>query len=337
MGSNIHNRVLLLEGETFINNTYKSYWTYDEYIEKLNEVGYIRSPLDNTTLVFNAKLAMFLFSHEEIEATNFHNSGNVFQKVKGLMYFPYYRKAFNTGCDEFSKKFDYGIAKMFYKEDGDGFCNDVLNYFFDAKFALNDFTISIKCQSVIDTYPGLISKESIMHWGYYSGIVHGFFNLLKTLNAPIENYFNQNSTKFEIFKPTINSCFNFKKEIEQIKGNEFKNFTKDLNGVIISILQELTVKTSVNGRPFLTEEQFVIFLKRAFLDMKNLSIQHFNSHNRDKGHIISIFHKLFTVLVKKYSYTRKREPFIKIITENFDNWDYKTVKLYMKPNAVKAR
>lgn len=109
----------------------------------------------------------------------------------------------------------------------------------------------------------------------------------------------------------------------------------------LSIPQEhfkiLTTKNSKNGKPFLTQNQYDIFIKRAFLGENHLQKLKFNQ--APKGEKLKIQY-LFRQFYKNYGFEyfntgQTQDIFIKLLTENFIGWDFKNVKNNFKTKPKK--
>lgn len=87
-------------------------------------------------------------------------------------------------------------------------------------------------------------------------------------------------------------------------------------------------KKSKNGKPFLTLEQLDLFIQRAFVENKIIECQKFNFTRGEKQPIINRFHELYqkAVLEGWESNQHCQDKYVKLISENFSNWDYNKLK-----------
>ncbi len=86
-------------------------------------------------------------------------------------------------------------------------------------------------------------------------------------------------------------------------------------------------KSSKNGKPFLTIVQFDLFIQRAFHGDSEISKQTFNVGNREKLFIVKRFHQFYDIAAKEYENTTQcRDKYIKLLTDNFTNWEYQDIK-----------
>lgn len=128
-----------------------------------------------------------------------------------------------------------------------------------------------------------------------------------------------------------------KAELEVIAKSE-NNFWKGLPmSVVVNHFQVMTQKKSKNGKPFLSEEQLVVFLKRGFLNDNDQPIQKVNCSNGEKGKVILRFYQFFELASVQYGYPNKKETFINLFLNCFDNWNENSVKAYFKPNKTKEK
>ncbi|WP_276133052.1 hypothetical protein [Polluticoccus soli] len=110
-------------------------------------------------------------------------------------------------------------------------------------------------------------------------------------------------------------------------------------GIPIAIAAEhfmvLTRRKSKNGRPYLTETQFSLFLQKAFLNHTYIPKQTLNFATGEKGFIIKRFYEFYELAVTQYNDVNRKLKYIKLVTDCFDNWDQKGVESYFKPNKTK--
>lgn len=95
-----------------------------------------------------------------------------------------------------------------------------------------------------------------------------------------------------------------------------------------------TENLSKNGKPFLTEEQLNNFIKRAFSGNKNIPKLKFNNGSKQRSLIQWEFYDFYFNNCETFFYTMQRQSdFIKILTENFEGWEYKKVQSNFKPKT----
>ena len=98
-----------------------------------------------------------------------------------------------------------------------------------------------------------------------------------------------------------------------------------------------TEKNSKNKKPFLTVEQFNSFIDRAFNGKIDVPKQKFNQIPKGEKLLIqAVFYEFYNTYCFEYFNTMQcQEKFIKLLTDNFDGWDYKNVKENFNPKAKK--
>jgi hypothetical protein len=92
--------------------------------------------------------------------------------------------------------------------------------------------------------------------------------------------------------------------------------------------KKFTTNKSKNGEPFLTNEQFDNFIKRAFLGIEDIPKQKFNqAANGEKFMVQYVFREFYEDYSFEYFGTGQvQDKFIKLLTENFNGWEFKNVK-----------
>lgn len=99
---------------------------------------------------------------------------------------------------------------------------------------------------------------------------------------------------------------------------------------------KLVEEKSKNGKPFLTQDQFNIFIERAFLGKEDVEKQKINMEAR--GEKLKVQY-LFRQFYDNYSFeylktTQTQDVFIKLLTDNFIGWDFDNVKANFKPKTI---
>lgn len=139
-----------------------------------------------------------------------------------------------------------------------------------------------------------------------------------------------------ITTPPESPDLDFKKELLEIKGSINQFWLGIPMTVVIDHFEIMTRKKSKNGKVYLTDEQFIRFLKKGFLDEISLEKQEINCSRGEKGLVIKKFWEFFDLAVSEYGHPTKSERFIKLITECFTNWSQTTIKPFFKPKKVKG-
>lgn len=96
----------------------------------------------------------------------------------------------------------------------------------------------------------------------------------------------------------------------------------------------LTEKASSNGKPYLTEQQLQAFLDRAFRGEKGTPKQKINKGNREKLLVQSLFWEFYDKYCFDYFHTMHcQDDFIRLLTDNFEGWDFQNVKHNFTPKS----
>jgi hypothetical protein len=97
----------------------------------------------------------------------------------------------------------------------------------------------------------------------------------------------------------------------------------------------MTTRKNRNGEPYLTNEQLISFLRKGFLNDAAQPQHKINCTANEKGFVIKRFYQLYDLSVAQYCHPAKKEKFINLFTDCFDNWDKESVAALFKPNKVK--
>lgn len=97
--------------------------------------------------------------------------------------------------------------------------------------------------------------------------------------------------------------------------------------VAVSHFKKLTENNSKNGSPFLTTEQLDIFIRKAFCGVQDLPKQTFNqAPSGEKSIIQYVFREFYDTNWDYFGTGQVQDKFIKLLTENFTDWDYENVR-----------
>ena len=133
---------------------------------------------------------------------------------------------------------------------------------------------------------------------------------------------------------TVLSDLDMKRELQQIRNSE-NQFWRGLSmEFVINHFSVFTSKKSRNENVFLTNEQFISFLKRGFLKDTTQPVQKINCSSREKGMIIKTFYQFYDVAVGQYACPHTKVHFISLFTDCFNNWDPSTVKDFFRQGKV---
>ena len=157
-------------------------------------------------------------------------------------------------------------------------------------------------------------------------------NLIKAMpnhfGAKMRNDFFKEVLQYcqQNIKPIHNE--QIKQKIESENGNAINVFCKPMPLEIAREHFKVFVTTeSKNGNLFLTNEQLNSFIKRAVEGNKEIEKQTLNWANREKLFLVKRFYQFYTLAVDRYENTTQcKEKYIKLLTDNFTNWDFKNIK-----------
>lgn len=180
-------------------------------------------------------------------------------------------------------------------------------------------------------YKSIEAKESLFSIDYQILISH--FN---------ETILNDLLSSFEIMNETF-------KEITPLLETKPRRLDKPENEqpntfcpkMPLSIPKEhfkvLTDKKSKNGQPFLSNEQFDLFIERAFCGNAETPKQKMNQAPKGEKLLIqTVFYEFYDNYCFDYFQTMQcQDAFIKLLTDNFDGWDFQNVKNNFTPKTKK--
>lgn len=97
----------------------------------------------------------------------------------------------------------------------------------------------------------------------------------------------------------------------------------------------LVERNSKNGRPFLTPEQFDLFIAKAFYGKCELGKLKFNQAPKgEKLQLQKVFYEFYNKYCFEYFNTMQcADKFIKLLTDNFEGWDFQNVKNNFTPKT----
>lgn len=121
------------------------------------------------------------------------------------------------------------------------------------------------------------------------------------------------------------------KELEKGTINGQAGINHFCKSMPLNIVREhfeiLTKVNSKNGGSFLTIDQLNFFIERAFLDKSKVSKQKIDYGSREKLFVIKRFYQFYSLAIKDYEGNSQCKPkYIRLLTDNFENWDYNSVK-----------
>jgi hypothetical protein len=188
----------------------------------------------------------------------------------------------------------------------------------------------------------LCTKLHFYEFGHEVGIFIKCWDIILNNYFLFEEIFNkhykddeQQQIEFNRTQANLTPAPNVEESLLCIKNSENKFWKGIPMAVVINHFKLLTERNSKNGEPFLTNEQFISFLKKGFLKDDSQPKQKINYSPREKGLIIKRFYDFYVLAVSEYSHPQKTINFITLFTDCFDNWEQKTIKPFFKPNKTK--
>lgn len=104
--------------------------------------------------------------------------------------------------------------------------------------------------------------------------------------------------------------------------------------IVVTHFEILSKRRNKAGNIYLTTDQLISFLKKGFLNDNTQLKQKINCINGEKGFIIKRFYEFFVLAVSQYGYPQRKEKFISMFLNCFDNWNKSTIAPFFKPNKT---
>lgn len=311
---------------------------YETLKASIKKSGYYTVIFDEKELkVYNAGVAV-VFLNQELPVNN-RNGKPI--KVKTLRYVKYFAQGYSKGIKFFND--NYSISKSTLYENGSLYIEDLHNKYFHTGYK-NDRQ---GWNFVKTSFPIILTEIAFDEFGYYSGIVNEVDELVRkhpsvfTDFATCEPKNNEADNTANNLRPsgqssihipgaTEESIPDFDLELKKIKEQQ-GHFWKGIPlPVIVEWFERMTQKKSSNGRPFLSRQQFVIFLKKGFFSEAELPKQKINCVSSEKGLVLSLFYGFFELAASSYSYPNRHQEFIELFNNCFDNWEPQSIKSFFR-------
>lgn len=176
--------------------------------------------------------------------------------------------------------------------------------------------------------------SSILGHYHYNFETSYFYETIKKFYEKLESEYN--AERLKLFVPI--SGFT---EFQKLDQSKEKNSLSKSGGLAkenmfckampLEIAKEhflvFTKRLSKNKQPFLSEEQLNLFMERAFQGNSQIEIQTFNYSIREKLFIVKRFYQFYLLAIQDYeSTTQCKDKYLKLLTDNFSNWDYRNIK-----------
>jgi len=242
---------------------------------------------------------------------------------------------------EYFKKYNYDP----YKSDNTQIALNCYAFLDKFKTEINTITNEserFELRKFINYYHGYIEKEIKLLKINIEEVQH-FIDYTLKLNYTkyLPNELSNNVSEVSEINNDTNAIlkieeFNYNKEISEIiESNEFWNGVEMKK--VIQHFEVLTFRNSRNGKVFLSQKQFISFLKKGFLNDENQLKQQFNYASGEKGFIIKRFYEFYYLCSSKHNFVNKKDIFIKLFLDSFDNWEETTITPFFKPNKAKQK
>lgn len=235
----------------------------------------------------------------------------------------YYRKA--ETLEDFRIVFETEFLKQ-KLIDKDIFRKRQIEIFTAKRKAVDGFEIAIPEDTCIVGLPiEYISKPGKIDLEYYIDLLDRYIKFLTEDEVIDSNHIQIESEK----------GFDSQKSLIEIANSENKFWVGIPMDKVIKHFEVLTSKKNKNGNPFLTNEQFVSFLKKGFLNDNTQTLQKINCSVMEKGFVIKRFYEFYALAVSQYSFPAKKRKFVSLFCNCFDNWEQNTIESFFRPNKTK--
>lgn len=264
--------------------------------EKAFEIYYIRAGTQLSTSI------MFYVSYIE-------NNSHLFKSKELILELTY----------KFFEHFRFNNGELSF--DGEAFDNILLN---QTILLLRELYSKMKTKEAIKKL-----NESLEDLETHKVMAKFTDRILFDFTNPQIKFFKKQLRYYE--KKLLTESLSNNKPIidESVKYDEYPNvFQKSMPiQVAVDHFQIFTIKNSKNGKPFLTDKEFDIFIKKAFCGMKDLPKQSFNKTAKGEKFIIQHrFREFYDNYCDYFGTGQVTDVFIKLLTDNFSGWDYNNVK-----------
>jgi hypothetical protein len=185
-------------------------------------------------------------------------------------------------------------------------------------------TLSNKSRADLNDLPYSETVEYSKDMEYYGEILTLADSAISELRKYLKVYFPDILIPRELKKTKLSDILIAENKF--IKGMEMN--------IVVKHFECLTIKKNKANRNYLTNEQFISFLKRGFLDDKTQPKQTIDYMPGEKGLIVKLFYDFYALAFKDYYCSKDKEPFINLIIDCFEGWELKKLKSYFKPNKV---
>jgi hypothetical protein len=187
---------------------------------------------------------------------------------------------------------------------------EFLNSFGFPISGLNRYSVLIPFST---NFTGHISKVTLVH---LTELINQFKihstvkKVSKILNEIESNSHLQSKTQESDKQDSLKNTFN-SMPIEQVRDH----------------FKPLTEKENQNGKIWMSNDDFEIFIQRSFGGNKELSKPKINIGSIGKGAIIKLFHQFYSESYNGYFSLRNKEPFLNLLKNAFDTIHFEKVRI----------
>lgn len=169
--------------------------------------------------------------------------------------------------------------------------------------------------------------------------IQAYYNMIKSYKTQMLEFLNslmpqqtEAVSKDESKKQSAGTYYEIISKISNRENKFWKGMPLD---VVIKHFEAMTTKKNKNGEPYLSQKQFISFLKKGFLIDETQPKQKIRCSAGEKGFVIKRFYEFYALAVGEYGYPAKTDKFIKLFTDCFDNWNPETIKPFFKKDKTK--
>ncbi len=303
--------------------------TYKSFQNQIENNGCFIVKVDTDTVkIYNAELAVIITS-QDLPAQNMDTQKET--TLNGWEYLNTYIEAYKEGEQHFETEFKVSPNTL-YGANAEQYVRDIhLNFFHVQHTGINKGWGYVKKK-----YPIILTHKAVKEFGYYSGIV---------------NKVEEQVKKYPRLFATFDKCeHNLQPQQAETNPEQVKTIVKETNTEIINTFcksMPLNIPkehfkvfidtNSKNKKTFLTTEQYNSFIERAFCGNTDMPKQKFNQAPKGEKLLIqSVFYEFYNTNCFEYFHTMQcQENFIKLLTDNFEGWDFKNVQENFTPKTKK--
>ncbi|MBD3863393.1 MULTISPECIES: hypothetical protein [Olleya] len=225
---------------------------------------------------------------------------------------------------------------------------NTLNIKFDGDFEYDDF---LKSQELMTKYRLVYHKElfdlgadnlkNLEMINEILDVLNYQENILVGLDETYQQIFKTSKNFFTKKKEYFKDAYFIESELKKSTSHtptinntlDYSNYTNVFNQsmpieIAVDHFKIFTEKNSKNGKPFLTEKQFDIFIKKAFCGIPNLKKQKFNMAPKGESTLVKYrFREFYESYYQYFGTGQVLDKFVELLTDNFVGWNFKNVKV----------